>query len=51
MMETKGNIITADQCDQTGRFLKFSATNFLKKVAQLLSDFLGYYEKHHFRYN
>ena len=32
-----------------GDFSKLLATNFLTKVAQILGDFLGYFEKPHFK--
>ena len=42
-------LAAAAQCDQIGRFLKFSATIFLTKVAQILGYFLGCFEKYHFK--
>ena len=35
------------QCDEIGQFLKFSAIKFRSKVAQIISNFLGYFEKPH----
>ena len=33
------------QCDQFGQFLKLSAIKFLAKEAQMIGNFLGYFEK------
>ena len=35
------------QCDQIGQFLKLSATKFLAKEAQMIGNFLGYFDKSH----
>ena len=40
--------VPSQLCDQIGWFLKFSVTNFLAKVAQILDDFLGSLEWHQF---
>ena len=42
------NLIIRNQCDQIGIFLKVLAANLLTKEAQMISDFLGYFEKCHF---
>ena len=34
-----------------GDLFKFYVTNFLSKIAQILGDFLGYFEKDHFLLN
>ena len=38
---------TYHQCDQIGRFLKFLATKFQSKEAQIIGNLLGYFEKPH----
>ena len=39
--------MTLEQCDQIGRFLKFLTTKFQAKEAQMIGNFLGYFEKPH----
>ena len=41
------SIGTKKQSDQIGRFLKFLVTKFLTKVAQIISNFLGFFEQPH----
>ena len=36
------------QCDQIGQLLEFLGTNFITKVTQMMSDFLGHCENHCF---
>ena len=43
-----GQIMFHNQCDQIGRFLKLLATKFLSKEAQIIGNFLGYFEIPHF---
>ena len=40
-------IFGGDECDQIGRVLKFLETTFLAKEAQMIGNFLGYFEKPH----
>ena len=37
---------TCCQCDQIGDFWKFLVTKFLTKLAQIISNFFGYFEKY-----
>ena len=39
--------MTLEQCDHIGRFLKFLTTKFQAKEAQMIGNFLGYFEKPH----
>ena len=41
-------MLTIPSVTRLGNFLKFSATNFLTKVAQIFGNFLGCCEKHYF---
>jgi len=41
-------MLTIPSVTRLGNFLKFSATNFLTKVAQIFGNFLGYCEMHYF---
>ena len=43
----KAYSVCRDQCDQIGRFWKLLVTKFLSKVAQIIGNFLGYFEKSH----